>query len=70
MIQSRWMSLAESLTNIVLGYGVAVGVQLAIFPLFSIDVSLLDNMALGAAFTAVSVARSFTVRRAFEALRR
>ena len=64
------MSLAESLTNVVLGYGVAVGVQLAIFPLFSIDVSLLDNMALGAAFTAVSVARSFTVRRAFEALRR
>ena len=64
------MSLAESLANVVLGYAVAVGVQLAIFPLFSIDVSLLDNMALGAAFTAVSVARSFTVRRAFEALRR
>ena len=61
------MSLAESLANVVLGYAVAVGVQLAIFPLFSIDVSLLDNMALGAAFTAVSVARSFTVRRAFEA---
>ncbi len=68
-MQSRRMSLIEAVTNVVVGYGVAVLAQLAVLPLFGIAVSLGDNLAIGAAFTVVSLARSYAVRRLFSAIR-
>jgi hypothetical protein len=38
--QSRWMSLVESITNVVVGYGVAVATQMLVFPLFGLNASL------------------------------
>ena len=67
--QSRRMSAVEAIANVLVGYGVAVLAQLAIFPLFGIAVSLGDNLAIGAAFTVVSLARSYAVRRLFNAIR-
>lgn len=69
MSQSRRMSMIEAVTNVLVGYGVAVLAQLAIFPLFGIAVSIGDNLAIGAAFTVVSLARSYAVRRLFNAIR-
>jgi hypothetical protein len=69
MKQSRRMSLIEALSNVAIGYGVAVLTQIAVFPLFDLQVSLSDNMLIGALFTLVSVARSFAVRRMFERMR-
>ena len=69
MNQSRLMSLAESVANIAVGYGVAVTTQVLVFPLFGMTPSLGENLAIGAIFTAVSLARSYCLRRAFEALR-
>lgn len=69
MKQSRTMSLVESLANVAVGYGVAVITQMLVFPLFGLSTSLADNMAMGAIFTVVSIARSFTLRRVFEAVR-
>jgi uncharacterized protein (DUF2062 family) len=57
--------LIESVTNVAIGYGVAVASQLAVFPLFGIHVSLADNLAIGAWFTVISIARSYLVRRWF-----
>jgi hypothetical protein len=57
MKQSRLMSLVESLANVLVGYGVAVATQMVVFPLF------------GLIFTAVSIVRSYALRRSFEALR-
>ncbi|WP_424894932.1 DUF7220 family protein [Tepidimonas sp. HKU79] len=34
MKQSRWMSLLEAVTNVLVGYGAAVATQWAVFPLF------------------------------------
>ena len=65
MTQSRLMSLAESVTNILVGFGVAVATQLAVFPLFGLAVPLGDNLAIGAIFTVVSLARSYALRRLF-----
>ena len=67
-MQSRWMSLLEAATNIAVGYGVAVLTQVLVFPLFGLHASLSDNLALGAVFTIVSLIRSYTLRRAFNAL--
>ena len=63
------MSLAESIANVAVGYCLAVGTQLFVFPHFGVEVSLVDNLASGAALTAVSIGRSYCLRRLFEALR-
>jgi len=67
-MQSRWMSLAEAVTNVLAGYGVAVLTQLAVFPLFGLQASLTENLFIGAVFTVVSLVRSFLLRRLFNAL--
>ncbi|WP_419798679.1 MAG: hypothetical protein ACNI26_03120 [Terasakiella sp.] len=69
MRQSRRMSFLESLTNVAVGYGVAVTAQIAVFPLFGLEVSLSDNLVIGAIFTGISILRSYTLRRIFEELR-
>ena len=69
MKQSRLMSLVESLANVLVGYGVAVITQMAVFPLFGLSVTISDNMLIGLIFTAVSIVRSYALRRGFEALR-
>ncbi len=63
MTQTRGHSAYESATNIAIGYVVALASQLAVFPLFDIDVSLSDNLAIGAYFTVISLIRSYCVRR-------
>ena len=69
MKQSRLMSLVESLTNVIVGYGIAVVTQALIFPWFGLHVTLAQNMAMGGIFTVISIARSFALRRMFEAVR-
>lgn len=69
MKQSRLMSLAESLANVLVGYGVAVATQMVVFPLFGLAVTVTENLLIGLAFTAVSIVRSYALRRGFEALR-
>ena len=53
------------MANVAIGYLVALSVQLVVFPLLSIPVSLNQNLLIGAIFTAVSLARSYCVRRMF-----
>ena len=69
MRQSRRMSLVEAITNVVVGYGIAVLAQVVMFPLFGLHATLAENMTMGAIFTVVSIARSYSLRRVFEAIR-
>ena len=69
MKQSRLMSLLESLANVLVGYGVAVATQMVVFPLFGLAVTVTENLLIGLIFTAVSIVRSYALRRGFEALR-
>ncbi|NDC76146.1 hypothetical protein EBZ70_12945 [bacterium] len=69
MKQSRLMSLVESLANVLVGYGVAVATQMAVFPLFGLTVTVTENLLIGLIFTVVSIVRSYALRRSFEALR-
>ncbi|WP_424894869.1 DUF7220 family protein [Tepidimonas sp. HKU79] len=69
MKQTRWMSLVEAVTNVLVGYGVAVATQWAVFPLFGLHATLQQNLVIGLIFTAVSLVRSYVLRRTFEALR-
>ena len=69
MKQSRLLSLVESVANVIVGYGVAVVSQILIFPVFGLHTTLAQNLKVGAVFTVVSIARSFALRKVFEAMR-
>ena len=40
MKQSRAMSLVEAVTNVVVGYGMAVATQIAMFPNFGLEIMM------------------------------
>jgi len=68
MKQSRAMSMVESVSNVVVGYAVAVVTQILIFPVFSMHTTLAQNLKMGAVFTVVSICRSYAFRRLFNNL--
>ena len=68
MGQSRRMSAVEAVVSTAIGYIVAVATQMMVFPLFGLRASVIENLAMGLAFTVISVARSYLVRRLFELL--
>jgi hypothetical protein len=67
-MQSRVMSLVEATANVMIGYGVAVATQMIVFPWFGLRATLDQNLEIGLIFTAVSLARSYLLRRAFDCL--
>ncbi|MEG1038904.1 MAG: hypothetical protein RSE32_14490 [Comamonas sp.] len=64
-MQSKKMSLLETCASTAIGYAVAILAQVLVFPLFGLTVSLSQNLAIGAIFTVVSIARGYCVRRLF-----
>ena len=46
MRQSRRMSLIEAITNVAVGFALAIATQMLVFPLFGLQASLADNLAL------------------------
>lgn len=67
-MQTKLTSLIESLSNVAIGFGVALVSQLVIFPIYDIYLTLDDNLAIGAWFTLVSIIRGYVVRRWFNKL--
>ena len=65
MTQSRRMSLIEAATNVIVGYALAVGLQIAVFPVFGIHIALGDKLAIGLAFTDIALVRGYVLRRMF-----
>jgi hypothetical protein len=67
--QSRLASFIESCANVMIGYWVAIIAQVILFPLFGIHgIGFGKNLAIGAAFTLVSLVRSYCIRRLFNHL--
>ena len=69
MTQARRLSLFEAATNVIVGYALAVGMQIVAFPVFGIHIALGDQLAIGLAFTGVSLVRGYVLRRLFERFR-
>lgn len=65
MKQAKKHSLIESITNVAVGYFVALGSQIVIFPFFNIHIPFSDNLIIGLWFTCISIARSYLLRRIF-----
>lgn len=65
MSQSKRASLAEAMINTCVGFFVALGTQMIVFPLFGVNFSLHQNLSITVIFTGVSIARSYLLRRIF-----
>jgi hypothetical protein len=70
-VQTKLQSVAEATIGTIFGFamGVAVG-QWIIYPVFGIHPTIMTNINMTLWFTAVSVARSYVVRRFFNWLHR
>jgi len=64
-MQSKKRSFIEAVTNVLIGYLVAVISNLIVLPLFGYEVSLFDGFAIGVVFTVISLIRSYVIRRLF-----
>ena len=63
MAQTKKASLAEAVTNIVVGYSVNFAANLLVFPIFGWHVSVKQNLQLGVIYTVISLVRSYGLRR-------
>jgi len=65
--QTRLGSLIEALMNVLIGFSINYCANLLIFPLFGMHISPLANLWLGTIYTLISIARSYVIRRWFNA---
>jgi hypothetical protein len=70
MSQTRLGSWLEAWANIVIGFGINWAANLLIFPLFGFDITPSQAFHVGLIFTAISLVRSYILRRTFNRIRR
>lgn len=70
MSQTRFGSVLESIANIVIGFAINWVANLLIFPLFGFDITPSQAFHVGLIFTAISLVRSYVLRRVFNRIRR
>lgn len=67
MNQTRIGSLIEASINVLIGYVINFCANLLILPLIGFHISVAQNLFIGLFYTVISVARSYVVRRWFNA---
>jgi hypothetical protein len=69
MAQTKFGSVIESLANIVVGFAINWTANMTILPLFGFKVGGTTAFELGCIFTAISLVRSYMLRRWFNGLK-
>ena len=64
-MQTKKWSMIETLVSVGIGWLIGVILNMLVLPLFDYDVSLTDGVLISIIFTAVSVIRSYIIRRWF-----
>ena len=65
MSQSKFHSFIEACTTVGSGMIVALAIQLFIFPLYDIRITMFENIQLVIIFTTTSLLRVYIIRRFF-----
>lgn len=65
MSQPIHHSALEAIANVAIGNGISFVANLIVLPLFGYHVTMADAFGIGVIFTAISLIRSFFVRRLF-----
>lgn len=69
MTQTRAGSFVEAWANIAVGFGINYCANLLVLPRFGFAVTPSQAFGIGVIFTAISLARSYILRRYFNGLR-
>jgi uncharacterized membrane protein (DUF485 family) len=69
MAQTKLGSFTEAWANIAVGFGINFAANLVVLPWFGHDVTAGDAFGIGIVFTAISLARSYVLRRWFNGLK-
>lgn len=69
MTQTRMGSFVEAWANVAVGFGINYVANLTVLPLFGYHVTASHAFGIGVVFTAISVARSYVLRRWFNGLK-
>lgn len=64
-MQSKKQSLIETLISVFLGWLIGVILNLTVLPLFDYNITVTDSLLVSLIFTAISVIRSYIIRRFF-----
>lgn len=64
-MQSRRMSIIEAVVNTVLGFVISVWIQIIMFGLYDVALSVFASMIMTAVYTLVSIVRGYFIRRFF-----
>lgn len=64
-MQLRRHSFIEAWTNIFVGYLINLAANFIIFPLWGWEITLKQNIEIGILYTAISLCRSYCLRRVF-----
>lgn len=67
MDQTRLGSLIEAIYNVLIGFTINFAANFLILPLVGFHISVGQNLFIGVLYTLVSVARSYVIRRWFNA---
>ena len=65
MSQSKKHSLLESISNVIAGLVISFCIQLIIYPLLKIEVSINQNVFITFVFFVASFVRGYVIRRIF-----
>ena len=68
-MQTKNKSLIEAVSNTIIGLGTSFAIQLIIYPVLNIPVSIGQNIIITAVFFIVSIIRSYLVRRLFNSIK-
>ena len=68
-MQTKNKSLIEAVSNTIIGLGTSFAIQLIIYPVLNIPVSIGQNIIITAVFFIVSIIRSYLVRRLFNSFK-
>ena len=65
MTQTRLSSFVEAWINVLIGFGINMIANMVVLPLFGFPVSAGQAFSIGLIFTAISIVRSYVIRRWF-----
>jgi hypothetical protein len=68
--QTRLGSWLEAWANIVIGFAINWSANMLVFPLFGFNITAGQAFNVGLIFTAISLVRSYVLRRFFNKIRR
>lgn len=67
MTQTRMGSLIEACMNVLIGFVINMVANFVILPMVGFHITLGQNLFIGVLYTVISVARSYAIRRWFNA---